>query len=104
MPPGIIHPQSPLKTLWNFFMLVIIIFLSVTVPYRIAFEDVAPPPWFYTDTILDFLFIIDLGLNFFSAIENDNGEIIVEHKKIAMIYLKGWFLIDVTSSIPITLI
>lgn len=85
-------------------MLFIIIFLSITVPYRIAFEDVAPPAWFYTDTVLDFLFIIDLILNFFSAIENDNGEVIVDHKKIALLYLRGWFLIDLTSSIPITLI
>jgi len=85
-------------------MLIVIIFISITVPYRIAFEDVAPPAWFYADTILDFLFIIDLILNFFSAIETDNGEIIVEHKKIALIYLKGWFMIDLTSSIPISLI
>jgi len=85
-------------------MLIIIIILSISVPYRIAFEDIAPPFWFYTDTALDFLFIIDMILNFFSAIENDHGEITVDRKKIALIYLKSWFFIDLTSSIPITLI
>jgi hypothetical protein len=43
-------------------------------------------------------------LNFFTAIENDNGEVTVDRKKISMIYVKSWFLIDLTSSIPITLI
>ncbi len=79
MPKGIIHPQSFWKTIWNITMLVFIVFLSISVPYRIAFEDVTPIGWFYTDTILDFLFIIDMSLNFFTAIETDNGEIIVEH-------------------------
>jgi len=43
-------------------------------------------------------------LNFFTAIENDNGEVTVDRKKIALIYFKGWFLVDLTSSVPITLI
>ena len=85
-------------------MLVMIISLSISVPYRIAFEDVAPPTWVYIDTVLDFLFIIDMILNFFTAIENDNGDIIIDRKKIALRYLQSWFMIDLTSSIPITLI
>ena len=58
-------------------MMIVIIFLSISVPYRIAFEDIAPPAWVYTDTVL----------NFFSAIENDNGDIIIDRKKIALRYL-----------------
>ena len=104
MPPGIIHPQSFWKTIWNAAMLIVIIFLSISVPYRIAFEDMAPLYWVYIDTVLDFLFIIDMILNFFTAIENDNGDIIIDRKKIALLYLYSWFMIDLTSSIPITLI
>jgi hypothetical protein len=104
MPPGIIHPQSLWKTIWNAVMLVVIISLSISVPYRIAFEEVALPAWVYIDTALDFLFIIDMILNFFTALENDNGDIIIDRKKIALLYLYSWFLIDLTSSIPITLI
>lgn len=104
MPNGIIHPQSFWKTIWNITMLVFIIFLSISVPYRIAFEDITPTGWFYADTVLDFLFIIDMSLNFFTAIETVNGEIIVEHKMIAIKYLKSWFFIDLSSSIPVSLI
>jgi hypothetical protein len=104
MPPGIMHPQSIWNNIWNAQMLLIILVLSIAVPYRIAFEDIAPTGWFYTDTVIDFLFIIDLILNFFTAVENDHGEIIVERKKIAIIYFKSWFIIDLSSSMPITLI
>jgi hypothetical protein len=61
-------------------MLTFIVVLSITVPYRIAFEDETPIGWFYVDTILDFLFIIDMSFNFFTAIETDGGDVIVEYK------------------------
>ena len=61
-------------------MLIIIVFLSVSVPYRIAFEDVTPLEWLYADTVVDFLFIIDMSLNFFTAIEMDSGEIIGDRR------------------------
>ena len=104
MPRCIIHPFSKQKTAWNVLMLVLIIEISITVPYRIPFEDVTPPSWFYIDVITDFLFMIDLVLNFVTAIENDNGELCTDRKKIVVSYLKTWFLIDFMSSIPITLI
>jgi hypothetical protein len=85
-------------------MLLLILFLAITVPYRIPFEDITPPEWLYLDIVIDFLFIIDVTLNFFTAMEDDNGEICTDHKKIISSYVKTWFLIDVMSSIPISLI
>ncbi len=76
LPFCVIHPQALWKTIWNVSMLIIIIFLAVTVPYRIAFEDVTPIEWIYLDTLIDFFFIIDMSLNFFTAIEMDSGEVI----------------------------
>ena len=61
-------------------MLILIIFLSISVPYRIAFEDIAPPVWVYTDSFLDLIFIIDMILNFFTAIESETGEITIDRK------------------------
>ena len=54
MPRLVIHPQAPWKTLWNIAMLLLIIFIAITVPYRIPFEDVTPPEWLYVDIIIDF--------------------------------------------------
>lgn len=86
-------------------MLLLIVFLSLTVPYRIPFEDVTPPLWLYMDITIDFLFIFDVFMNFFTAIEDeDNGELITSRHKIVMAYVKSWFLIDAMSSVPISLI
>ena len=90
--------------MWNILVLLMIIFISITVPYRIPFEDQTPPEWLFTDIVMDTLFIIDVILNFFTAYEDDNGELISDHKKIVVAYLKSWFLIDFLSSIPISLI
>lgn len=104
IPRCIIHPQAPWKTGWNVVMLFLIIFLAMTVPYRIPFEDVTPPIWLYCDIVIDLLFIFDVSMNFFTAMEDDNGELCTDHKKIILAYMKSWFLIDVLSSIPISLI
>ncbi len=76
LPFCVIHPQALWKTIWNVSMLIIIIFLAVTVQYRIDFEDITPIDWIYLDTLIDFFFIIDMSLNFFTAIEMDSGEVI----------------------------
>jgi hypothetical protein len=80
LPYGIIHPQALWKTLWNITMLIIIVFLAISVPHRIAFEDITPLEWIYVDTIIDFLFIFDMSLNFFTAIEMDSGEVIGDRR------------------------
>lgn len=103
-PTCVLNPNSMGKTLWNLMMLVIIIEISLFTPYRIPFEDVTPPSWFYIDVITDFLFLIDVFLNFITAVEKDNGELCIDRVEIVTSYLKSWFLIDITSSIPITLI
>ena len=61
-------------------MLIIFVFLAITVPYRIAFEDVTPIEWLYLDTMIDFLFIFDMTLNFFTALEMDSGEVIGDRR------------------------
>ena len=85
-------------------MLVLIILIAITVPYRIPFEDETPPDWLYTDMTIDFLFIIDVIMNFFTAVEDENGELHTSHWKIFCIYSKSWLLLDIVSSIPISLI
>ena len=39
LPPLIVNPVSIKKTLWNTSLVFLIMFLAITVPYRIAFEE-----------------------------------------------------------------
>jgi len=56
------------------------------------------------DYIMDSLFLVDIVVNFITLLENDMGELISDRKKIALIYLKGWFWIDFVSCAPVELI
>lgn len=79
-------------------------FLAVTVPYRISFEDSPTNEWFMLDMWIDCIFIVDLTFNFLTAYEDENGILVTSHKRIALSYIKTWFLIDLMSCIPITAI
>jgi hypothetical protein len=50
---------------------------------------------------IDFLFLIDVILSFFTSIpETEKKDEITDKKKIAFRYLKGWFAIDILSIMP----
>jgi hypothetical protein len=55
----------------------------------------------YMDIIFDVLFFIDALLTFFVAIITEDYKIIDNKKDIAIIYIKGWFFVDILSCIPI---
>ena len=69
-------------------------------PYKIAFtdDDSASP----LDTFFDIVLFIDMILSFFSAYIDNEENIIKNHKKIVIAYLKSWFIIDSVSIIPIS--
>ena len=77
-----------------------------------SWDDVAsacgmPQIWFvllYTDATVDFLFLADVLVSFRSAyfIERNSERVLVtDAKKIAIHYLKTWFFVDLSASIPI---
>ena len=55
------------------------------------------------DTIVDFMFLIDIILTFFTTYV-DNGEIITNTKKIRYNYLKGWFALDCVAALPYSVV
>jgi hypothetical protein len=104
LPKFVINPNSLWKTIWNVIVLFFILFLAITTPYRIPFEDITTEAWIVTDISIDCLFIVDLIFNFFTAYEDDNGELVIAKSRIVANYLRGWFTIDAISSAPISLI
>ena len=58
----------------------------------------------YVDWIIDIIFIMDLFINFITAYEKRDGLQETRIKKIAINYLRGWFIIDFLACIPVQLI
>ena len=97
-------PNSSWKVAWDFFIVILLLWVSIVVPYRLAFYQEDNKSWFITYTVVDCLFLIDIILSFFTAIVNDDSDIITSKKKIAKAYLKFWFWIDLLSILPLDLI
>jgi len=54
--------------------------------------------------MIDVIFGIDIIINFYSAYHDKNDDIVIDKGRIAMRYLKGWFLIDFLGVFPINLV
>jgi len=66
-------------------------------PFRISFIDSTTISNIIFDTIIDFLFLSDIFINFFTAYEDPKVGIEVRIKRIAMNYLLSWFILDLFS-------
>eukprot|EP01083_Nonionella_stella_P144154 449543_1 len=105
---GIIDPRSKYKFMFDVLVFIAIVYVAITVPLDIALDVEnwsLHSVWFWVSRALDVLFIIDLVLNFYTAIDLGNGgELITDKVQIRKMYLKGWFVTDLVSSIPLDVI
>ena len=53
---------------------------------------------------IDLMFMTDVALNFVTGFVLDTGELEMRPRRVAINYLKGWFLIDVFTSFPFDII
>ncbi|PIK47946.1 hypothetical protein BSL78_15194, partial [Apostichopus japonicus] len=105
----ILH-YSPFKAVWDWIILLLVIYTAIITPYNAAFllspMDKSSPtsPLTIVDVIVDVMFIIDILINFRTTYVNKNDEVVSHPGKIAVHYFKGWFLIDVVAAIPFDLL
>nr|KAG5693504.1 hypothetical protein BaRGS_006206 [Batillaria attramentaria] len=109
---------SPFKAVWDWIILLLVIYTAVFTPYAAAFllseerkhktkasvESRYSEPLTIIDLIVDIMFIIDIFINFRTTYVNKNDEVVSHPGKIAVHYFKGWFLIDVVAAIPFDLL
>lgn len=112
----ILH-YSPFKAVWDWLILLLVIYTAVFTPYSAAFllneEQVEEKHWDCSyscdplniiDLIVDIMFIVDIVINFRTTYVNVNDEVVSHPGKIAIHYFKGWFLIDMVAAIPFDLL
>ncbi|XP_016100256.1 potassium voltage-gated channel subfamily H member 2-like isoform X1 [Sinocyclocheilus grahami] len=107
---------SPFKAMWDWIILLLVLYTAVFTPYSAAFflnelEEEKKHICGYTcnplnvvDVIVDVLFIIDIVITFRTTYVNHNDEVVTHPKLIAIHYIKGWFLIDMVAAIPFDLL
>uniref|UniRef100_A0A7N6A4V2 Cyclic nucleotide-binding domain-containing protein n=1 Tax=Anabas testudineus TaxID=64144 RepID=A0A7N6A4V2_ANATE len=111
----ILH-YSPFKAVWDWLILLLVIYTAIFTPYSAAFllNDIEEQkrrecgyscsPLNVVDLIVDIMFIVDILINFRTTYVNTNEEVVSHPGKIAIHYFKGWFLIDMVAAIPFDLL
>lgn len=101
---GIFHPLSSIRIRWDVVLMAAIVYSTIAVPFRIGFDAPAADNWKILENLMDAFFFCDIIVNFRTAFFNKNRELIALPKAIASHYLKGFFVLDVASTIPVELI
>ncbi|KAM6905430.1 potassium voltage-gated channel subfamily H member 6a [Xenentodon cancila] len=111
----ILH-YSPFKAVWDWLILLLVIYTAIFTPYSAAFllneaEEEQRRSCGYTcnplnvvDLVVDVMFIVDILINFRTTYVNHNDEVVSHPGRIAQHYFKGWFLIDIVAAIPFDLL
>ncbi|XP_069021569.1 LOW QUALITY PROTEIN: potassium voltage-gated channel subfamily H member 6a [Embiotoca jacksoni] len=111
----ILH-YSPFKAVWDWIILLLVIYTAIFTPYSAAFllneveEDwrracgYTCNPLNVVDLVVDVMFIVDILINFRTTYVNHNDEVVSHPGRIAQHYFKGWFLIDIVAAIPFDLL
>uniref|UniRef100_A0AAZ3P8H8 Potassium voltage-gated channel subfamily H member 7 n=1 Tax=Oncorhynchus tshawytscha TaxID=74940 RepID=A0AAZ3P8H8_ONCTS len=111
----ILH-YSPFKAVWDWLILLLVIYTAIFTPYSAAFllNDLEEQkrrecgyscsPLNVVDLMVDIMFIVDILINFRTTYVNLNEEVVSHPAKIAIHYFKGWFLIDMVAAIPFDLL
>lgn len=100
---GVFLPVHAWKEIWDLWVLMLILYSAVMVPYRICFSATAVGFMFIFEQTITASFITDVCFNFNTAYF-DNEKWVTDRGKISARYLTGWFWIDAPSSFPVELV
>lgn len=95
-----IYPYNGTKTAWDLWIMLLLIYTALFVPYQVCFMDETSEGLFMFGLVVDASFLTDVVITFCTAYLDKGGKIIDHRGKIAKNYFKLWFWIDFISSIP----
>mmetsp|Transcript_6484 Transcript_6484/g.7871 ORF Transcript_6484/g.7871 Transcript_6484/m.7871 type:complete len:918 (-) Transcript_6484:222-2975(-) len=105
-----INNNSSIMTIYDVLGLVMILITAVVTPYQLAFLTVKIS-WsstsflFWMDRVVDVYFLFDIFINFLRPVtDHQRGVDVIHLTEIRNQYLKGWFAIDVISTVPLDII
>ena len=99
-----LHPSSKFRTVWDIVQVVLLLYLLISLPLRLSFglEVSFNSFGFWFDVAVDVYFWVDIGVNFRTAYYDSRGDLVISQHQISVTYLKGWFIIDLLTCLPIS--
>ena len=99
----LIYPNDKYKSIyWDTIVSIILLITCFLTPLNLAFaEELDQIGWFIIlNYSIDSLFLIDIIINFMTAYQSDNHEVVDDRCKIIKNYFTGWFIIDFLAIFP----
>eukprot|EP00736_Rhodelphis_marinus_P006804 Rmarinus@m.29282 len=96
-------PSSPFIRIWDVLIGFLLLYQAIIIPFRLSFEEDPEQAWGAFDYFVDFLFFVDITIQFNTAYLDERGEAVTDRRKIALRYFKGFFILDMLSTFPFTL-
>ena len=101
----VIMPNARWKLVWDFYIVFLLLIVSILVPYRLAFYPEDSLDWLIAYSAIDSFFLVDMVFTFFTATTDPKSQLVTTNKKeIAYNYIKFWFWIDLISILPFDLV
>jgi hypothetical protein len=94
--------NQPGKTNWDLFIMILATYNCFQIPIEVAFspESFKSFPVKFTNSMIDFLFLIDIIVSFRTSYIEEGGQEISSTLEMAKMYAKGQLTIDVFATIP----
>ncbi|RHY39421.1 hypothetical protein DYB38_005870 [Aphanomyces astaci] len=101
-PPLMFDPDSDTKIKWDLGLALCVLYTTCVVPVRISFGIEASGFISVFEIVIDVLFFLDIAFSFRTGIVNPTTGLVYYNKtQIAQSYLRGWFLVDFASTMPL---
>ena len=105
----VVLPSSSFRRRWDVCTMVCLLYVAVFTPVQISFLSNVQTvrnieEWlfvFVLDRCIDFIFLVDIAINFRSAWETEEGVETYHYKEAAWQYCTTWFLLDLISAMPL---
>lgn len=95
-----------MRVIWDVFIGVLIVFSVTAIPVRIGYyvELNRQGLGFIFDCFIDVMFLTDIVANFVTGYLDEMDLLVTDKRLIARNYVRGWFFIDLVSTVPIDLV
>lgn len=100
-PKFLIYPESNIKKIWDYCILLVLFYSMIFPPIYLAFHKCHSRLYFGIDIVTCIFYLFDLLMQFVIPYPNNENEYYVtSYKKIAINYISSWLLCDFVSSLP----
>jgi len=100
----VINPNSKFKSRFDGYIALCTVLVIVILPLRMGFSIKANGAWTIYDIIIELSFIADIIVSFFTAYEMSDSVLNTDKNHISARYLKSWFVLDVISGLPVSML